>query len=94
MESNLILKKSWLPGSYSVEYDARFKLHEHHLAVLVDYCLKHLLPAEAYHQQDVINVKGRDTQALPVEQYPLELRPKDEELAFISGKVFTSENSD
>ncbi len=91
MKSELKANKRLFLREYSLEYEATFEITPKRACLLADTCLRKLLPKEVFRGEPFRDLKGRDAQVLLLDGFPTTSLPHGQELAFLSGELYESE---
>ena len=91
MKSSLNAQKRLFLREYSLEYEASLTVNPKRACLLVDTCLRKLLPKEVFTGKPFLDLKGRDSQVILLPDFPTSSLPQGQELAYISGELYESE---
>ena len=81
--------RSWIFGGFESEYVVKRPLKKLNVPDFIDRIVHDLIPKEAFTEEILTDIKGRDPQNISSRSWPLDLLPRSDELAFFSGKMFT-----
>ncbi|RIL12642.1 MAG: hypothetical protein DCC75_00025 [Proteobacteria bacterium] len=91
MEHSFNIKHKLLPYGYAVEYQLKLDLKRFTLPLVVDGCLKDLIPDQAYQEQLLMDIKGRDPMNLIDHNISETCKPDADELIYIAGELLACE---
>jgi hypothetical protein len=93
MKSSLSLSWQLFPPGYSAEYSLAGAVPSQRLPTFVDSCLNKLLPGEAFLQQTLTDLKGRDLSDPASKDLPPSDKPQRDELFFVGGEWFSEKEA-